>query len=225
MMPPGGMDMGASINGKWMNKLTGEIINVRDNIIDGDQMILITDKGQLSMNEFSRNYIQASEEIYDEHGTVIGKEAIDTDEIVHNANNIVDNDNEFHTIDVTTISEPPIIDHTRRLDLNFNTNQFSTSNISNAYLLIDKIFKKKNLSPKITINIECDNFPSDELNMIIDYFDVSNKDVSDWMQQNFVSKKDIDNSISEFLDSKLKSKTKDKNNTEPIARNGKKLQK
>lgn len=218
MMPPGGMDMGASINGKWMNKLTGDIINVRDNIIDGDQMILITDKGQLSMSEFSRNYIQASEEIYDEHGKVIGKEAVDTADIV--VNNIVDNDNDFPVIDVTTISEPPIIDHTRRPD--FNTNQ---SNISNAYLLIDKIFKKKNLSPKITINIECDNFPSDELNMIIDYFDVSNNDVSDWMQQNFVSKKDIDNSISEFLDSKLKSKTKDKNNTEPIARNGKKLQK
>lgn len=209
MMPPGGMGGGASINGKWMNKLTGEVINVRDNIIDGDQMILITDKGQLSMNEFSRNYIQASEEIYDEHGSVIGKETLNTADIV--VNNMVDNNNDIHTIDVTTISEPPVIKSTRRPDLNkFNINQ---SNISNAYLLIDKIFKKKNLSPKITINIECDDFPSDELDMIIDYFDVSENDINDWMQQNFLSKKDIDKSISEFLDKKLKSKTKDKNNT------------
>ena len=53
------------ITGKWTNKLTGEVINVRDSIIDGDDMIIISDKGNLSMLDFSQNYIQISDEVYE----------------------------------------------------------------------------------------------------------------------------------------------------------------
>ena len=62
------------IQGEWMNKNTGQKIRVRNSIIDGDQMIIITNMGQISMEEFSRNYIQASDEVYDDEGNVIATE-------------------------------------------------------------------------------------------------------------------------------------------------------
>ena len=81
-------DTNLSISGKWINKMTGDVIQVVNNVIDGDDMILVTDKGTISMGEFSNNYIQASEDIYDENGKKIGTEEIDTSQIMNNINNI-----------------------------------------------------------------------------------------------------------------------------------------
>ena len=43
-MPMGGFstESSAMISGKWINRQTGDIVNVRDSIIDGDNMILYT---------------------------------------------------------------------------------------------------------------------------------------------------------------------------------------
>ena len=68
------MDDMMQIQGEWMNKNTGQKIRVRNSIIDGDQMIIITNMGQISMEEFSRNYMQASDEVYDDKGNVIATE-------------------------------------------------------------------------------------------------------------------------------------------------------
>ena len=57
------MDEMMQIQGDWINKNTGQKIHVKNSVIDGDQMIIITNLGQLSMDEFSRNYIQVSDDI------------------------------------------------------------------------------------------------------------------------------------------------------------------
>ena len=49
---------GDMISGKWINKNDGSIISIRNTVMDGDNIILITDKGELDMNSFSKNYIQ-----------------------------------------------------------------------------------------------------------------------------------------------------------------------
>jgi hypothetical protein len=61
------------ISGKWMHKTTGETIIVNNSVMDGDQMILVTNVGMLNMAEFSENFIQVSDDIYDESGKVVGK--------------------------------------------------------------------------------------------------------------------------------------------------------
>ena len=68
------MDDMTQIQGERMKKNTGQKIRVRNSIIDGDQMIIITNMGQISMEGFSRNYIQASDEVYDDEGNVIATE-------------------------------------------------------------------------------------------------------------------------------------------------------
>jgi hypothetical protein len=69
------------ISGKWMNKMTGDTIIVKNSVMDGEEMVIMTNKGVLNMSEFSMNYIQVSDEVYDEHGNVVGNEAINIEQI------------------------------------------------------------------------------------------------------------------------------------------------
>lgn len=74
-MPNGVMDAagGPMISGDWMNIRTGEKVTVRDSYIDGEDMVvLLTNGRQLSLDQF-QDYVQMSEEEYDEKGNLIGK--------------------------------------------------------------------------------------------------------------------------------------------------------
>lgn len=75
------------ISGKWMNKITGDTIVVKNSVMDGEEMVIITNKGILNMSEFSMNYIQVSDEVYDEHGNVVGNEAINIEQIPQQTQN------------------------------------------------------------------------------------------------------------------------------------------
>ena len=46
-----------TISGQWMNKYTNDVITVLNNVIEGDKMTLITDKGAIDMDDFG-DYIQ-----------------------------------------------------------------------------------------------------------------------------------------------------------------------
>ena len=82
-MPPMGMmgGPGMSISGKWYNKRTGRTIMVRDSYFDDAGMQVMTADGQMiNGDEFSRDYIQCDETIYDENGQSTGQsEEIDYD--------------------------------------------------------------------------------------------------------------------------------------------------
>lgn len=75
------------ISGKWMNKMTGDTIIVKNSVMDGEEMVIMTNKGVLNMSEFSMNYIQVSDEVYDEHGNVVGNEALNIEQIPQQTQN------------------------------------------------------------------------------------------------------------------------------------------
>jgi len=182
MMQPNMMDFGsgpggAMITGKWINKKTGQVINVRDSFIEGDNnMILMTDKGQLSMEEFTKYYIQASDEMYNENGVVIDTKPVEISDIT-DVNN-------------TDLVADPIV---------FNQ-QSQVKNKINNFDLIDKIFKKSSWTPNIDIKIQSkDDFPSKELNMLIDYFDVKIEDISEYIGNYVINQDLLREQISNYL--------------------------
>lgn len=70
MMPDMG---GMQINGKWFNPRTGESVIVRDSYLDGDTMMLRLSNGRLvSLMDF-QDFVQMSDDIYNEKGEKIGK--------------------------------------------------------------------------------------------------------------------------------------------------------
>ena len=183
---------GPMISGKWINKRTGAVINVRDSIINGDELVIITDKGQISMDEFSRNYIQASNDIFDESGKVIGHADADPSIVVESST-------------PNTVQTPMMSSNTASLTkpLNNKTQQtnHTTEKETEKEKLIRKIFDK-NPAPTFTIDIDWTDFPKNELEMLINYFDISKEDIAQYLSKK-VDVSELVGSIREFLESRL----------------------
>lgn len=181
-----------TVQGQWINKRTGQVINVRDSIIEGDSMVVISDVGQIDMETFSRDYIQQSEEVYDTpkiqntQGTSIKEITAQDPSIMAGGVNPLEVPlNELPQSTVTVKEKPVTIGH---------------------YDMIDKIFVKNETEPKIKFEIEWTDFPAKELQMLVDYFDVSIDDISKYISKKFVDQQAIVDSLTSFVNKRVHEK-------------------
>lgn len=178
------MDESLQISGTWMNKYTGDIVRVHNNIIDGDQMILITDKGQITMNEFSDNYIQASEDIYNDKGQIIDHAPVAIDEIKISQPSILD-----IPIGMTTSNYTQVIKEN-------NTEKNKQTEEPEAFKILDKFFNKiDNKENLITIDIDFNILPKEKLETIVDYMDISVEELSQYIAKKIVNTENLPNII------------------------------
>lgn len=205
---------GPMIQGRWINRMNGNIVNVRDSIINGDDMIVITDRGQISMEEFSRNYVQASTDIYDEHGNVIGKEDINPADIAMMSRQKVNNNKiNYHpkkeskpetTQDILDEDMEQFIntsDDLLHTPLQQNTANNQKSKESEKTKLIKTIFEKST-QPEINLDIEWAAFPKNELEMLMNYFNVTQDEIAEYIS-NSIQKDAIIEAVNRFLTSKF----------------------
>lgn len=178
------MDESLQISGTWMNKYTGDIVRVHNNIIDGDQMILITDKGQITMNEFSDNYIQASEDIYNDQGQIIDHAPVAIDEIKISKPSILD-----IPIGMTTSNYTQVIKEN-------NTEKNKQTEEPESFKILDKFFNKiDNKENLITIDIDFNILPKEKLETIVDYMDISVEELSQYIAKKIVNTENLPNII------------------------------
>ena len=178
------MDESLQISGTWMNKYTGDIVRVHNNIIDVDQMILITDKGQITMNEFSDNYIQASEDIYNDKGQIIDHAPVAIDEIKISQPSILD-----IPIGMTTSNYTQVIKEN-------NTEKNKQTEEPESFKILDKFFNKiDNKENLITIDIDFNILPKEKLETIVDYMDISVEELSQYIAKKIVNTENLPNII------------------------------
>lgn len=181
---PSQNDSGIGISGRWLNKRNGQMINIRNSVMDGDNMIIITDKGQISMTEFSRDYIQASDDIYDETGKVIGHEEVKHEDYAENP-------------DWLQIQEMMNTPHMH------NVNQPKKPVINTNDQIIKKVFDKLTAYPKINVDIKWDDFPEAQMQTLVNFLDISIDDISKYIIKNYVNVEALALEITEILKSKL----------------------
>lgn len=203
---------GPAISGRWINRQTGKIVNVRDSIIEGDDMIVITDTGNINMMDFSRNYVQASENIYDEHGNIIGTEEVDPSEIIYNARkqkqasskaaqkqkksevDVFVDENEQSNEDMFADDAELIFGK------NNDTRQAPVKKSANPKLdVIGKIFDKIDSKPRIEIRLQWADFPAEDIQVLGKYFDITNEDIASYLCDKYVTKEDIASAVETFL--------------------------
>lgn len=178
------MDESLQISGAWMNKYTGDIVRVHNNIIDGDQMILITDKGQITMNEFSDNYIQASEDIYNDQGQIIDHAPVAIDEIKISQPSILD-----IPIGMTSSNYTQVIKEN-------NTEKNKQTEEPESFKILDKFFNKIDSKENlITIDIDFNILPKEKLETIVDYMDISVEELSQYIAKKIVNTENLPNII------------------------------
>jgi hypothetical protein len=188
------------ITGKWTHKLTGVSINVRDSIIDGDKMIIISDKGQIDMEYFSQYYIQTSDEIYNEQGQVIDNKPVDISEVYNN------NQETYYPVvnnDIKTNDFNNEILNTNNVIKQESTPIIESKPITNNFDLIDKLFKKRNYQPVIKIDIQSSDFPLNELKMLMDIYDVGSADIANYLLKEYINQDTICNSVLNYVEKKL----------------------
>ena len=181
---PSQNDSGIGISGRWLNKRNGQIINIRNSVMDGDNMIIITDKGQISMTEFSRDYIQASDDIYDETGKIIGHEEIKHEDYAENPDWLQIQE---------TINTPRM----------HNVNQPKKPVINTNDQIIKKVFDKLTTYPKINVDIKWNDFPEAQMQTLVNFLDISIDDISKYIIKNYVNVEALALEITEILKSKL----------------------
>lgn len=179
------------ISGKWMDKRTGQIINVRDSIIDGDMMIVISDHGQIDMTEFSQFYIQTSDEIYNEQGQIIDNKPANVSEI-YNTESYYPSVNNIETTNFNNEVLPQP-----------NTIVSDSKPVINNFDLIDKLFKKKNYEPVIKIDIDKNGCPINELKMLMDIYDIQVSDISKYLVYEYIKPEYIQAAVGDFIEQLL----------------------
>lgn len=180
--PGGGM-----MSGKWINKTNGTTINVRDCVMQGDEMIVLTDRGQISGEDFSRNYIQMSDEEYDLKGSVINSSS------PKQPNNTPAQAPSAPLKMFDDIENPAFIT---------NQNQPLYKEESESTKLIKKLFTKTGTKPEITVDIKWADFPKSELTMLMNVFDVSKEDIADYLRT-YLDDEEIKISIGKFIEKML----------------------
>ena len=186
---------GDMISGKWINKNDGSIISIRNTVMDGDNIILITDKGELDMNSFSKNYIQVSDETYDNNGNVVSiNDKFDISEMTSNYNETSVNtfDNETFNKLTKGIANP----HHQNANSSIH---IETTNTSDNFKLIDKVFSKVKHEPSINIDISWIDFPNDKVQMLMDTFDVDKNEISEYIYNKYLNKDTIIKSLSKYF--------------------------
>lgn len=190
--PP--MEGGPQITGKWFNPHSGDVINVRDSLIDGDEMYLITDKGRMSMQEFQQ-YLQVDENDAIPNGPVVPQPSADIkSQLAVTTTNEGALSPDLDIFVDKTIQEQPMVQSSitvnTPVNMTVNTPASTSANThkeNKSFEMIDKIFTKSNIVPKIKLIIEDDNFPYNELAMLMEYFDVSPDDIAEYVKDKFIT--------------------------------------
>ena len=134
--------------------------------------------------EFSRDYIQASDDIYDETGKVIGREEVKPEDYGENSD----------WLQIKEMMNTPYMS---------NVNQPEKTSINTNDQIIKKVFDKLTTYPKINVDIKWDDFPEAQMQTLVNFLDISIDDISKYIIKNYVNVEALALEITEILKSKL----------------------
>lgn len=187
-----------SISGKWINIHSGQEIFVRDSFIDGDNMIVRTIDGNIiPMTEFSNNYVQ-SEEVDEATARSVIQQPVapqsygdikpDFGEKVILKNDDAKNNN-IKLSNLDTVSQ--YVENHKEDKLEDKLFRKKT--------MIGKIFEKISTKPNINLTFDWTEYPEKEMSMLMEYFDVSNDDIANYIYKTYFNENIIKESILKLI--------------------------
>ena len=187
-----------SISGKWTNIHNGQEIFVRDSFIDGDNMIVRTIDGNIiPMTEFSNNYVQ-SEEVDEATARSVIQQPVapqsygdikpDFGEKVILKNDDTKSNN----------IKPNNLDQASQHVENHKEDKFEDK-LFRKKTMIGKIFEKISTKPNIKLTFDWTEYPEKEMSMLMEYFDVSNDDIANYIYNTYFNENIIKESILKLI--------------------------
>lgn len=191
-----------SISGKWTNIHNGTEIFVRDSFIDGDNMIVRTIDGNIiPMTEFSNNYVQ-SEEVDEATARSVIQQPVapqsygdikpDFGQKVILKNDDAKDNN----------IKPSNLDQVSQYVENHKEDKVEDKMEDKLFrkkTLIGKIFEKISTKPNINLTFNWTEYPEKEMSMLMEYFDVSNDDIANYIYKTYFNENIIKESILKLI--------------------------
>ena len=184
-------------SGRWINKNTGQKITKSNSIIDNNEMILMTSIGQMTMDEWSRDYIQ----YIDEEPAVSIKESkpLKNTSIQNNISTELVEDYMLPE-DKVLLTGTPVIQKTPMDNVNTITTTTISSIPNKNNEVLEKFFKDNTVKTDIHINFD---FNEDELKTIMKYMNININDITEYVYENIINKDTIKEQISNIILNKL----------------------
>ena len=187
-----------SISGKWTNIHNGQEIFVRDSFIDGDNMIVRTIDGNIiPMTEFSNNYVQSQEVDEATARSVIQQPVAPQsygdikpdfgEKVILKNDDTKDNNIKTNNLDTTS-----------QYVENHKEDEFEDK-LFRKKTLIGKIFEKISTKPNINLTFDWTEYPEKEMSMLMEYFDVSNDDIANYIYKTYFNENIIKESILKLI--------------------------
>lgn len=199
---------GNEFTGKWIDTRTGSEVFVRNNITDADgNIILITNKGNVSLAEFG-NFVKMSEEDYGQQGL---SPELSGNQLLAAVNAGLDSSEKIERVtekpsitldtpiggDVKNIVKQPT--QTESTPSKQPTQTVESVNLS----LIKKVMDKYENAITIEFNINPDEWPKNELQMLVNTFDVTPEELCDYIIEKFLDKTALIGPLKEYIMSVL----------------------
>ena len=187
-----------SISGKWTNIHNGKEIFVRDSFIDGDNMIVRTIDGNIiPMTEFSNNYVQSQEVDEATARSVIQQPVAPQsygdikpdfgEKVILKNDDTKDNNIKTNNLDVAS----------RYVET--HKEDKAEDKLFRKKTMIGKIFEKISTKPNINLTFDWTEYPEKEMSMLMEYFDVSNDDIANYIYKTYFNENIIKESILKLI--------------------------
>lgn len=183
-----------NIQGEFINTQTGQTIFVRDSIMtpEGDTIIM-TDRGQMGMNEFSKYYVKMESD--DTAGTqpIPAQEAPISapDDLMAMARQDMlakpTNKVEEFLSDVVTEYPDSLYDSTT-VDTDDEPVDDIQEHTSEAVKMLDKIMSESDIKLNVKISFDESTFPFEAIDVLKQYFNLTDDDISEWLYTNVFNK-------------------------------------
>ena len=179
---------GPSIEGKWYNKRTGKTVTVKDMMMSDEGMqIFTTDNQLIDGDEFSRDYIQCDDTVYDTNGNSTGTtEPIDYESMFAEAVPQTLDTSVYNK--TTNVEIPPVVNK-----------KFDT---------LDSLFSKLDKLPDVNCSISWKKIPKSELKMLKTYFDITDEDIAEYVYTKYCTPETIKTSIKDAITKLIAEKEK-----------------
>lgn len=198
--------MGEDFTGKWLDRRSGKEIFVRDVIMDGDTMCIMSSVGQIDPNVFQQYYVKVSEEEYSASNI---KPQVSGQQLLNEINKGLDESERITTVTHTNniTLDTPIGNNGKPVTTQATQNKKETikqtkQSINNE-TLIKKVFDKHTTEPLVDFNVNLDDWPIEQLKMLINVLDVSVDEISTYIIKNYLSEETLITEFSNYLKTSL----------------------
>lgn len=190
MLQQPGMTFGSEgpmIQGTWVNPNTGDSFTVRDSFFEDNNYVITTTDGRYIQYEQFQNYIQADEKSVNEiKNSIKEKSAAKEEAIPAEISSLIDNDN----ADTMITPEDYELIYGKKSLGNLNTTPIQSqfpkkeTSVENMNAAIIKKALNNTEQPKFKVDVDWNNFPSKQIEMLYDIMGISEDEIIEWYLDN-----------------------------------------